>query len=257
MRNSIRNAAIVATLVVALVVGTSTQIADPAVGVLAAAREALGGEKKLSAVRTLVVTGRTKQLRGNNLAAIEFEIAIELPDKYVRKDEVPLTESDATTAGFNGNTLILVPAPANAGPARLAAVKQDAERYMLGFLALPSSTATMKYVGKAEAPEGKADVVDISYPDKTTLRLIVSASTHLPIMVSWQAPAAAGRRGADAAAQPGESRLYFGDYRDVGGQQLPFFLRRAVGADTVEETTFDKFRINTKIDPKKFAPPAK
>ena len=251
------NAAIVATLVVAGVVGTSTQIADPAAGVLAAAREALGGEKKLAAVKTLVATGRTKQLRGNNLAAIEFEIAMELPDKYVRKDEVPLTESDATTAGFNGSTLILIPAPANAAPARLAAVKQDAERYMLGFLALPSSTATMKYVGKAEAPEGKADVVDISYPDKTTLRLIVSASTHLPIMVSWQAPAAAGRRGADAAAQPGESRLYFGDYRDVGGQQLPFFLRRAVGADTVEETTFDKFRINTKIDPKKFAPPAK
>jgi len=251
-----RNAAIVATLVVAGVVGTSTQIADPAVGVLAAAREALGGEKKLSAVKTLVVTGRTKQLRGNNLAAIEFEIAMELPDKYVRKDEVLLTESDATTAGFNGSTLILIPAPANAAPARLSAVKQDAERYMLGFLALPTSTATMKYVGKAEAPEGKADVVDISYPDKTTLRLVVSASTHLPIMVSWQAPAS-GRRGADAVAQPAESRLYFGDYRDVGGQQLPFFLRRAVGADTVEETTFDKFRINTKIDPKKFAPPAK
>src|SRR6476646_7465766 len=116
-------------------------VADPAAAVFKDAREALGGEKKLAAVKTLVATGRTKQLRGNNLAAIEFEIAMELPDKYVRKDEVHLTESDATTAGFNGSTLILLPAAANAAPARLAAVKQDAERYMLGFLALPTSTA--------------------------------------------------------------------------------------------------------------------
>lgn len=237
-----RTTVLVATLLLAGVAITSAQIADPSAVVLAAARTALGGEKKLSALKSLVVTGRTKQQRGNNLAAIECEIAMELPDKYVRKDEQPLQETDPTTVGFNGATLILVPPAAANAAARLAAVKQDAERYMLGFLAQPSPSATMKYYGKAEAPEGKADVIDISYPDKSALRLFVSAGTHLPIMVSWRVQAA-------------ESRLYFSDYRDVGGQQLPFFVRRAVGADTVEETTFDRFRINSKIDPKKFAPP--
>jgi hypothetical protein len=34
--------------------------------------------------------------------------------------------------------------------------------------------------------------------------------------------------------------------------QFPFRLRRAVGADTVEETTFDRYKVNAKIDPKKF-----
>jgi len=38
----------------------------------------------------------------------------------------------------------------------------------------------------------------------------------------------------------------------VSGLQLPFRLRRAVGPDTVEETTFDSYKINGKIDPKKF-----
>jgi hypothetical protein len=52
-----------------------------------------------------------------------------------------------------------------------------------------------------------------------------------------------------------ESRLYFSDYRDVGGERLPFRLRRAVGSDTVEETVFDGFKINAKIDPRKFAIP--
>jgi hypothetical protein len=87
-------------------------------------------------------------------------------------------------------------------------------------------------------------------------------------MVTWQgAPAARGMRGpmppgqrgappttpAPTPQAPPENRLYFGDYRDAGGGvQFPFRLRRAVGADTIEETTFDRFRVNAKIDPKKF-----
>ena len=51
-----------------------------------------------------------------------------------------------------------------------------------------------------------------------------------------------------------ENRLYFADYRDVDGMKWPFRLRRALGADTVEETTFDRFRVNAKIDAKKFQP---
>src|SRR2546423_15353173 len=57
--------------------------------ILAAARQALGGDKKLAAVKTFTATGRTKQVRGENLVPIEFEIFVELPDKYVRKDEIP------------------------------------------------------------------------------------------------------------------------------------------------------------------------
>jgi len=34
--------------------------------------------------------------------------------------------------------------------------------------------------------------------------------------------------------------------------KFPFRLRRAVGQDTTEETVFDRFRLNAKIDPRKF-----
>lgn len=57
--------------------------------------------------------------------------------------------------------------------------------------------------------------------------------------------------GAATAPRP-EFRLYFADYRDVDGLQLPFRLRRATGPDTTEETTFDRYRLNAKIDAKKF-----
>ena len=83
--------------------------------VLAAAREALGGEKNLIAVKTFVATGRTRQLCGNNLVPIEFEINCELPDRFVRKDEIPAQDTDVTVSGFTGDTLIQFPPP---GPGR-------------------------------------------------------------------------------------------------------------------------------------------
>src|SRR6188508_35073 len=111
----------------AAVSGTVTaQSKDPA-AILAKAREALGGEKKLTAVKTFTATGRTRQVRGDNLVPIEFEIFVELPDKYLRKDEIPAQESGPTASGFNGEEWLQDPpppappaAPAGAAPAGAA-----------------------------------------------------------------------------------------------------------------------------------------
>jgi hypothetical protein len=305
-----------------------------AAAVLGAARQALGGEKKLSAVKSFTATGRTRQVRGDNLVPIEFEIAVELPDKYVRKDEIPAQESGPTASGFNGDELLQDPPPAapppaapgragspgqapgaNANPAdaakkaRVTSLKQDFARLTLGMFgtSFPAYPLTFSYVGEAEAPQGKADVLDAKGPNNFTIRLFISKDTHLPIMVSWQgatagrgrgappagergtapptgergippssaergAPPSSGERGGPpstgdrgapppstgergarpAPAPPVENRLYFADYRDVDGMQFPFRLRRAVGADTIEETTLDRYKVNAKIDPRKF-----
>jgi hypothetical protein len=213
---------------------------DPS-AVLAAAREALGGEKALSAVKSFVATGRTRQVRGQNLVPIEFEIACELPDKYVRKDEVPAQESEPTTAGFNGEKLIQIPRPVDPPPgaaakppaapaaggapaaaaataaapampataaagtppvgppapppdpkkARVVSLKQDFARLTLGMFAasFDSYPLTFTFVGQAEAPQGKADVLEAKGPGTFTLRFFINAETHLPIMVSWTNPA--------------------------------------------------------------------
>ena len=247
---------------------------------MSSAREALGGEKKLSAVRTFTATGRTRQVRGNNLVPIEFEINCELPDKFVRKDEIPAQDTDPTTRGFNGDTLIQFPvrrrpaaAPrwaasgASAGARRAAAAarrrtrpgwtRPSHHRGQAGLRAadagdvrrvVPELPLTFKYAAVGEAPEGKADILDVTGPANSPMRFVVQRDTHLPVMLMWSAA---------APGQPstGEQRMYFADYRDVDGLKLPFRIRRAVGADTVEETTFDRFRINAKIDPRKFETP--
>jgi hypothetical protein len=266
-----------------------------ATGVLSAARDALGGDAKLQAVTTFVATGRTRQLRGNNLVPIEFEINCELPDKFVRKDEIPAQDTDITLAGFRGDELIQSPSgrggarggPPNAPQQRLAVLKQDFVRLTLGVFAtsFPTFPLTFKYAAEAEAPEGKADVLDVTGPANFTARLLVQRDTHLPVMLIWQMPpAGAGRgpgapgaapgvpppaasgappaaagapppapRGGPPAAEQAEHRLYYADYRPVsGGIKWPFRIRHAVAGATIEETTFDRVSVNVKIDPRKF-----
>ena len=230
--------------------------------VMAAARTALGGEAKIAAVKTFIANGRTRQVRGENLVPIEFEIQVELPDKYARRDEFPAQDQGPVNAGFVGDQLVLMPRPAPPVPppgapapppgafenqmrARMMQAKQDFARLMLGMFAgsTPAFPLTYAYVGQAEAPQGKADVIDVKGPANFTGRLFV-AENGLPIMFSWT-------QGAPRAPVP-EQRIYFAEYKDVDGLKLPFRIRRAVGAETTEETTFDRYRINAKVDQRRF-----
>jgi hypothetical protein len=349
---------------------------------LADVRKTLGGDK-LAELKTLVASGRTRRIRGNNLVPIEFEISIELPNKYVRVDEFPAEDTDPTSAGFNGDGLIQIPPPpampagrgapdsargggapgapaggpagaAPAGPpapapgaaapsgppsgaapqrgappsgapgagavppggmtpsgmpggrgpamdprrARVTSLKQDYARLALGLFGASSAyPLTFSYAAVAEAPQGRADVLDVKGEGNFALRFFINSETRLPIMVSWTtpptnvivtipgqpppssvAPGAVVVAGppappkdapkeemdkyskdvlalrAKAQATPIEQRLYFADYRDVDGMKFPFRLRRAIGTETTEETTFDRFRVNAKIDPRKLEP---
>jgi hypothetical protein len=319
-----------------------------ATAVLTGVRDALGGEKRIAAIKTVVASGRTRQLQGDNLVPIEFEISIEFPDKYVRTDEIPARESGPNSRGFNGDGLIqLGDAPGGPGPRRggpppsapagastsagtasvdktagkpgapggeaaggagrgpggpppspTTPVKQDFARLTLGMFATSFSSYPLSFAhaGQAEAPEGKADVLDVKGGGNFSARFFIDSKTHLPLMLSWTTPpnlvpvvagqkppanlppgsvtfetpmpppdsatpeqktqfesdALAARKKAMASTRPTENRIYYADYRDVDGLKLPFRIRRAIGATTVEETLFDRYRINAKVDPRKF-----
>src|SRR2546430_7057824 len=210
--------------------------------VLAAARVALGGDKNLAAVKSFVATGRTRQIRGNNLVPIEFEISCELPDKFVRKDEIPAQDTDLTVVGFRGEELIQFPppppgraggppgpgagrggSPLNPAQQRLATVKQDFARLMLGVFATSFSPypLTFKYAAEGEAPEGKAHIQDVAGPANFAVRFVVQRDTHLPVMLMWQQPATPGT----AQAKPTEYRMYYAESRTVIALKWPFRIR--------------------------------
>jgi hypothetical protein len=322
---------IVCLTFLATVIAALAQAPEPApttteaAAVLSAAREVLGGEKRIGAIKTIVASGATRQLQGENLVPILFEINIELPDKYLRTDEIPARESGPNSRGFNGDALIqsgdapggprrggpppgAPPAPqgaatggkppAGAPPSPATPIKQDFAKLTLGMFATSFSSypLTFAHAGQAEAPEGKADVLDVKGGGNFAARLFIDSKTHLPLMLSWTTPpnfvpvvagqkppanlapgavtfetptpppdsatpeqkkqfeadALAARKKAMASTRPTENRIYYADYRDVDGLKLPFRIRRAIGATTVEETVFDRYRINARVDPRKF-----
>ena len=62
---------------------------------------------------------------------------------------------------------------------------------MLGVLAtsFPTYPLTFTYAAEGEAPEGKADILDVTGPANFAGRLVVQRDTHLPVMLMWQVPA--------------------------------------------------------------------
>lgn len=189
--------------------------------ILAAARAALGGEKRLAAVKTFAATGQsTRVVNEQSTAPTDAELAIELPDRFMKKDVLAMLGSAAITraSGFSGDAVINVidqpPMPSGAvvvfraGPggggggeivtseqkdaaqkAQLLANKQEFARLALGLFAASPAAYPLQfaYGGRAESPDGQADIVDVTGEGGFACRLFVDTVTHLPLMLSWMA----------------------------------------------------------------------
>ena len=62
----------------------------------------------------------------------------------------------------------------------------------------------------------------------------------------------ARRKEAEAKLRTVEYRIYYGDYKSVGGVQMPHTIQRSVDGKPTEEMIFDTVKVNPKIDAKKF-----
>jgi hypothetical protein len=190
--------------------------------VMADVKAALGGEK-LAGVLTLAGAGRSMRTGpAGNTIENEFELALELPDKYrLRAALVALGNMSVYRhTGFNGSQVIEeIDQPPNlaggghvvirvAGPAgapqdpakmtpeqkaeadrqKLAANKREFARLALGLFggSLPAQPLQFAYAGEAESPDGKADVIDVRGENGFEGRLFVDGSTHLPLMLTWK-----------------------------------------------------------------------
>jgi len=192
--------------------------------ILADARAALGGERKLAAVKTFAATGlATRVVNEQSSAPTDAELAFELPGKYMKKDVLAMfgTSAITRTSGFNGDTLINVvdqPPPMGGatfvmrigpgggpggGPgelvtseqqeaarqAQLLANRHDFARLTLGFLLASPAAYPLQfsYGGQAESPDGKADIVEVKGEGGFAARLFIDTESHLPLMLSWMA----------------------------------------------------------------------
>jgi hypothetical protein len=290
--------------------------------IVALARKALGGEETLSAVTSLSLRGTyLRELSapgggggmmivtmgpggpGGGRATGEIEIDVALPDKYIRVDNGTGAIAMTRTEGFEGDRsfldvssslpgvrLMTGPPPSDDAMKRatLRRLQGDISRLMLGMLATTPASfpVTFAYGGVAESPDGKADILDVAGPEGFAARLFVDTASHLPLMLSYQAPeprvvmrtmtggppTAGGPEGrpgrltesqraerARAAKAAGDEpptmiqyQVFFSDFREVSGVRLPHHISRGTAGQTTEEWEIRSYRVNPTLKAERF-----
>jgi hypothetical protein len=106
---------LIALLVAALPAALPVQAQDKATEVLAKMRQAIGGGK-LDSLKTFSLTGKNARNMPNGQIVSEIEMYLELPDKYLRVENLTAPIARTLQTGHNGDKPIL-PQGMNAGGA--------------------------------------------------------------------------------------------------------------------------------------------
>jgi hypothetical protein len=190
----------------ALIVGQGSDVAK----LLTTVREALGGEEKIAAVKSLSAVGNFQKVGG---MAGDYELAIELPDKFVQKQpaiSMPMMTL-GQARGFNGNDLIsqmdappqqdgmtmnIVTRSSQGTPEQQQAArktdvmdaKQRFAQITLGMFAASFSAYPLHFAAAtSDAAVENGDVVSVKADGDFDARLVIDKTSHLPMMLIWQA----------------------------------------------------------------------
>ena len=161
----------------------------------------------------------------------------------------------------------------------LAHSKREFARIAIAMIGISAiDPVDVSFVGQ-ETVDGKtADVLALSATDGYVAKLFVDASTHLPLMISWMgtpivtatsSSVVAVRQGQmpgpvsapsfpplpdPRSLPPVQHQLLFGDYKTADGFTWPHTLTEKVSGRVYNTIKLGKFKINSKIDDKRFDP---
>jgi len=267
----------------------ATDAAARAQRVLAAARQALGGADALAAVHSLSLEGQLRRRVAGEDGEQEMSGDVRVdslrPDRYLRVDTVspmPGMPGIPLASGLDGeeawygalpvasgmNVVIRAAAPGDAsGQARLKdRILRESALFLVSLLAGGNGTE-FAWVGEAEAPEGRADVLQVTGRGGLDARLFVDQKTHRPLMLTFRdAPprmmvrremgpgGGHARPGGSAPPEamptpppPVEAALFLSDWKRVGGVLLPHALNKTLEGKPYEEIVVSRYTVN---DPK-------
>jgi hypothetical protein len=278
--NLARTAAVVAVLVVGLETLTPSQ-GDAAASFLADARQAMGGDAALDAVRSFRMTGATTP--GNAPVNRSLEIAYQAPDKFVRVDTdhpsvgvpsggaITLARTFTTRTGLNGLESILerladgrlLPSPTGASrmtpdlvakrkAAELWSGRHVATKFLFPLFATSSSINPLQFttLGRATVQGKLTDVVEGRDAAESTVRLYLDVGSHLPAMVSWSS-----RPLYASDLVPERSfKMTLGDYKTQDGLTWPTRFTITLDDARMEDLRVRKLEINFPFKDSMFAP---
>jgi hypothetical protein len=268
---------------------SAAEAARRAQRVLAAARQALGGEDALAAVRSVSLEGQLRRRLPGEDGEMEMsgDVRVDalLPDRYLRVDTVspmPGMPGIPLATGLDGeeawagalpvasaaNVVIRTSPPGDAGAqARMKdRVRRESALFLVTLLA-GGGGAEYAWVGEAEAPEGRADVLQVTGHGGLDARMFVDQKTHRPLMLTFpdspprmmvrrQMGPGGGHAGPGSSAPteglptpppPVEATLFLSDWKRVGGVLLPHALNKTLEGKPYEEIVVSRYMLN---DPK-------
>jgi hypothetical protein len=257
------------------------------------ARMALGGSK-FQEIRSLSISGDLRRVSANQDQTGAIKLDFLLPDKLKKTETLNLVAGIELTlvTALNGDQA-WTDSSTNSGTAQVTVIRPGAQnknldtnqshevraefaRYMLALLLAPPRWVRVDftYGGAAEAPDGRADVIDVKGQDGFVARLFLDGKTHRPLMISYRgiAPRMAVKRPAGSAAGPedidrivkeaqkeapprqeAEMEIRLSDYRDEGGILLPHYITKSVDGKVAEEWKINKLKVNPEgLKPEKF-----
>lgn len=281
--------------------------------VLTEVRKAIGGDAKIAALKTVSFEGTYRRVMGEQDMTGDLELYFALPDKFQRVEQFSFGPNPGPRIAqtFNGTEGWMGPLGAvpggmafrfggpggpgggpggpGGGPGgpggegrRFDPTMQMKQSFWRTALAMfPGTAATsalsFTYVGKAESPDGEADVLDVKGEGNFAARLFVDAKTHLPVMLTYQdrernfrvqRPArkdgetdeqfrARLRAEREAAGPPPPPKMvdysmFIADHKDVGGVKVPHHITMQTGDKPTEEWELKKAKANPKLDDEQF-----
>jgi outer membrane lipoprotein-sorting protein len=273
--------AVIASLEIRVAAQSQT---DRAAAVLADARIALGGQERLNAVKTLQAAGDFRRSMGEMQMEGELEVLLERPDKLRRNEDITMPGGATMTrtevlngdqvwddsgqrGGMGHGMAIVMRGPGgNLDREGISEMQRrmrraDLERYSLAWLL--ASDLPVSHVGVAEAPDGKADVLEFTPAEGPPIRMFIDQRTHLPLMLTWKGPrprvmvrrvggpqrdgGPPAPEGDDSPAPPAEAtfEMRLADYRTVDNLQLPHEIMRSIDGQTNEEWTIKSYKVNS------------
>src|SRR5262245_23847124 len=198
---------VIAAAVTEMGAGVSAQdAAAKAQQLINQARAALGGDK----LKSLSVTGNYRRTFGQMEMSGEVTFDLLLPDKMMKTEtmnpapsiEITRVETligddvweDQQQHGGGAGIMIFRRAPGGPGTDPQKAqdmmrqrVRSDFARLLIGWLLTTPSSFPVEFgfVGEAESPDGKADVLEVKGPAGFATRLFLDQKTHYPLMLTY------------------------------------------------------------------------
>ena len=288
-------------LIVSLITASAVFANDSrAEEVLKQAREAMGGER-LQKIAGLYINGQYRRTFGDRQMAGDREISISLPDKYLIEDSMNpggMSTSIVNTRGLNGERawsgssggggmIIRMGGPGGAQltPEQMEAAQRrmyqaEFSRYLLAMILMPPSSMQVefKYAGESDVEDLPADVVDVTGPDRFSVRLFFDKKTHLPLLLSYRGPKprmltmtrqgnernpddikkareeAEKKMREEGPAVPEEVDFFIRltDHKKVDGVMLPHKFTFLTESEVSEEFEISKYQVNPQFKADKF-----